>query len=529
MSAEWQFLIALNEQLRPLKDPVAIQEVAVRLLGEHLRASRVTYSHVDGDEFVISRSYADGVPALAGRASVTRFGKAIVDACRRGETVVVDDVTTDPRFTDAERQQLFAGERAAFLGTPLIKSGRLVAMFGVHSTTPRTWNRDQIALVEVTAERTWAAAERARAEDALDRSESRQAFLRRLNDTIRPLADPARILEATCRLLGEHLCVNRVAFGEIEGDDCIVVHDYVDGVASLARRLQWRNLAGSRTADILKGWTLSVNDTSAESHTAEERAALEAVDIKAYITPLLIKDGRLVGSFGVHSRSPRVWTPDEIALVEDVADRTWATLEHRKAEAELRANEERLAFLLRLNDALRPLSDAAAVQETAARHLREHLGAARAGYTEHDGREYVVRHEDSHGVAPLVGPPLRLSVGATLREALRRGEIIVVGDVEADPRLGDDDRATFRARQIAAFVGVALFKDGRWLPRSASITTPARVDGGRGRARSRRRQPDLGRRRAHPRGSGTAGAETAAPPRARGVGRRFMDLGRRDQ
>ena len=109
MSVEWHFLITLNEQLRPLKDPVEIQEVAVRLIGEHLHASRVNYAHIDGDEFVISRSYADGVPPFAGRGPVARFGKAIVDACRRGETVAVDDVKTDPRFTDAEREQLLAG------------------------------------------------------------------------------------------------------------------------------------------------------------------------------------------------------------------------------------------------------------------------------------------------------------------------------------------------------------------------------------------------------------------------------------
>ena len=148
---EWQFLITLNEQLRPLKDPVAIQEVAVRSIGEHLHASRVNYAHIDGDEFVVSRSYADGVPPFAGRGPVARFGKAIVDACRRGETVAVDDVNTDPRFTDAEREQLLAGRIAAFVGAPLIKDGRWLAMFGVHAATPRTWTRDQIALVEVTA------------------------------------------------------------------------------------------------------------------------------------------------------------------------------------------------------------------------------------------------------------------------------------------------------------------------------------------------------------------------------------------
>ena len=87
-------------------------------------------------------------------------------------------------------------------------------------------------IIEVTAERMWSAVERARAEEALGRSESRQAFLRRLNDAIRPLADPTRILAETCRLLGTHLRVNRVAYGEIEGDDCIIVDDYVDGVPS---------------------------------------------------------------------------------------------------------------------------------------------------------------------------------------------------------------------------------------------------------------------------------------------------------
>src|SRR6185503_4356026 len=194
-------------------------------------------------------------------------------------------------------------------------------------------------------------------------------------------------------------------------------------------RFRWRDLGGSRTTAILRGGTLSVNDTSIEPHTAEERAALQASGIGAYICPLLIKEGRFVGSFGIHSRAPRVWTPDEIALSQEVADRTWAALEHRKAEAELRANEERLAFLLRLNDALRPLSAPGAVQETAARLLGEHLGASRVGYAEFEGREYVIRREHVRGVPPLVGVASGITVGAELRDAMRRGETVVVHDV----------------------------------------------------------------------------------------------------
>lgn len=57
-----------------------------------------------------------------------------------------------------------------------------------------------------------------------------------LNDTIRPLADPARILKETCRLLGVYLQVNRVTYGEIEGDTCTITDDYVDGLPSQAGR-----------------------------------------------------------------------------------------------------------------------------------------------------------------------------------------------------------------------------------------------------------------------------------------------------
>ena len=271
--SEWQFLVTLNSRLRPLTKPVEIQELAVRLLGAHLHA-RVTCAYAEGDEFVIRRSCPDGVVPCGDRDPVVRCGLAIVDACRRGETLAVNDVRTDPRLTDAARDLFLAQDTAAVVTAPLLKDKRWVGTFGVHSATPRTWTPDQISLIEVLAEQTWAAEERSNAEEALARTADRQAFLRRLSDTVGPLAAPARILQDTCRLLGEHLRVNRVAYGEIDGNDCVIVNDYVNGLPSLAGRIRWAGLGGSRAADILKGATLSVNDTSTEPHTPEERVAL---------------------------------------------------------------------------------------------------------------------------------------------------------------------------------------------------------------------------------------------------------------
>jgi PAS domain S-box-containing protein len=458
MSAEWHFLVTLNERLRPLRDPVEIQRVVVQMIREHLHASRVHYAQIQGNEFVIRRSSeaADAAPFPI-RGPVAFFGQSILDACRRGEAVAVDDASTDPRLADTDRAQLIASGMAAFIAVSLTKGGQWLATFCVHADTPRRWTSDQVAVVEVTAERLWGAGERARVEDAL----GRQAFLRQLNDTIRPLADPSGILDEACRLLGTNMHVNRVVFAEIDGDDCTVVSDYVDGVPSMAGRFPWADLVGSRTQDVLRGGTLIATDTSIEPHSDAAREALRAAGIRAYLYPLLVKGGRFVGAFGVHSREPRVWTPQEIALVQDVADRIWATLEHRKAEAELRANEERLAFLLRLNDALRPLSDPGEVQETAARYLGEHLGANRVSYVEFDGDQYSIHREYAREVPSRIEQGRELYLRGELREALRSGETLVVHDAQTEPRIGDDNRQTLASRYVAAFVWTSLHKDGR--------------------------------------------------------------------
>src|SRR6185369_10481387 len=157
MSTEWQFLVTLNEHISPLQDPVQIQEVALRLIGEHLQASRVNYAQVDGNELVMRRSYVRGVKRSPSRRSVRALGAATADACRGGEAVVVSDVHTDPRFSDAEREDLLAAEIAAFITVPLIKEGQWIAVFGIHNPTPRSWTPDQIRLVDMTAERVWVA------------------------------------------------------------------------------------------------------------------------------------------------------------------------------------------------------------------------------------------------------------------------------------------------------------------------------------------------------------------------------------
>ena len=167
------FLLRLSDALRPISDPLDVQEVAARLLGEYLGVNRVGYVEIDDHRYTVRREYVCGVPPLAGPGPTTSFGAALTDAYRRGETVVVNDIRTDPRFTDQERIAMEARQIAAFVGVMLLKGGRLVAAFGANHAKPRLWAPVEIELIRDVAERTWEAAERARAEAALRQREQR--------------------------------------------------------------------------------------------------------------------------------------------------------------------------------------------------------------------------------------------------------------------------------------------------------------------------------------------------------------------
>jgi PAS domain S-box-containing protein len=167
------FLLRLADTIRPLGDPLAIQEVTARLVGEHLHVNRVGYADIEGTDFITRLDYANGVAPFQGRGPVAIFGESLLETYRRGEPVAVNDVCRDPRLTESERAVLLANDIAAFAGEMLLKNKQWVAVFGVQNATPRAWTKPEVELMRDVAERVWEAVERARAEEALREREQR--------------------------------------------------------------------------------------------------------------------------------------------------------------------------------------------------------------------------------------------------------------------------------------------------------------------------------------------------------------------
>jgi PAS domain S-box-containing protein len=171
------FLLRLSDALRPLRDADEIQYTAARLLGQHLGVSRALYSEiVDEKELVVTRDWADGVPALTGRYPLEVFGDEPPALLRRGN-LIIDDLEQDDRLSPRARSAFRAMGAAASMIASLVKEGRWVATLGLHSAVPRTWTPLELSLLEEVTERTWATVERARAEAAARANEQTlQAF-----------------------------------------------------------------------------------------------------------------------------------------------------------------------------------------------------------------------------------------------------------------------------------------------------------------------------------------------------------------
>jgi PAS domain S-box-containing protein len=469
------FRVKLADALRPLTDASEIQAIAARILGESLGATRVIYIEVvsGGEEVIVHCNYTNGVAQLSGRYCLEDYRRNLSADHQVGRTQVVTDIPNNPKYTDAQKTRYREIDIAAHIDVPLIKNNQFVALLAVQQSTPRQWTETEVKLVEETAERTWAAVERAYAEAALRESEAKyrtlvesidegfcivqmlfdendtpvdyrllkinpvfeqqtglqqavgktarqlvpdledfwietygrvaltgepirfenrsapmnrwfdvyacrtgqpedrkvaivfkdisdrkqaeeisgraaelDAFRVCLTDALRLLADPVEIQATASRVLGEYLGANRVTYFEVRGADYVVEQDYVNGADALAGRYSIDSFGPKLLAAYRTGHAVSSPNVSADPYLSpEQQSAYAAIQIGAYIGIPLVKKGEFVAGLAVHAAAPRDWKSEEIALIEEVAERTWAAVERARAEAALRQSEQQFRLM----------------------------------------------------------------------------------------------------------------------------------------------------------------------------------------
>src|SRR5262249_25649379 len=100
------------------------------------------------------------------------------------------------------------------------------------------------------------------------------------------------------------------------------------------------------TSILIAGRSMTIEDREADPRLpARVKEGMTRLDMAARIAAPVMVDGELRAVLSVSQRSPRPWSPEEIALVESVASRCWAEVERARAEGALRDREARLAGL----------------------------------------------------------------------------------------------------------------------------------------------------------------------------------------
>lgn len=189
------------------------------------------------------------------------------------------------------------------------------------------------------------------------RAEQTQGFLSDLGETMHWASDPDEVLWETVQALGEFLQADRCLYAEIDGgQDEITVHrDYCRGVASIAGTYSYANFDVAR--ELLQGHTVSICDTRDDPRSADQYASTYLpFSIRSGVAVPIISQGRQIALLSAQQAGePRTWLPDEINLIETVADRTRLAMENARLQRALRLSAIREREILR--DVLASVTD----------------------------------------------------------------------------------------------------------------------------------------------------------------------------
>jgi PAS domain S-box-containing protein len=179
-------------------------------------------------------------------------------------------------------------------------------------------------------------------------AEARVTLVAAVSELIDAFDEPADLLYAVSRALGEHLNARRCLFTEIdlERDLGFVGRDYCRGVASVAGVYTVSDYAEETRREMEAGNIVVNRDSSTDPRTAANYAqTYEPHGERAYVAVPLLRDGRWVAELWVSDDIPRQWSEQDVALLRSVAERVWTAVEKLRVHGALRQSEARVQFV----------------------------------------------------------------------------------------------------------------------------------------------------------------------------------------
>jgi PAS domain S-box-containing protein len=339
-------LIRLADQFRSLQEPADLAFAASQVLAETLKVDRCGYGVVDPvlETITVERDWnAPGVHSVSGTLLFREYG-TYIEELKRGETVVCEDAALDAR-TAAFAQRLEAINAKSFINMPIVENGMTTALLYLNHSKARHWSEEELAFIRDIAERTRHAVERRRAEQTLRsdlrvtrrlrdiaaRTVSERDLIAVLKEVLDAAVNIAKADGGTLQLLDAGSSELRFAATQGLDDELVRLFVRVDVTSSSSCGIALSR--GART--FIDFYDPNSSDESSRLH---RQFGLRC----AQSTPLVSRDGAILGMFTTHWRSEHRLSERELRYLDLLARQVSDLIERTNAEQALKLREQQL-------------------------------------------------------------------------------------------------------------------------------------------------------------------------------------------
>lgn len=169
--ANLAFLAEVSNDLVHLSDIDETMNTLGAKISAHFNLSACAFAEITDDELGVIEFewHRSDMPNLTGTYSMKDFvSPDVLQACRKGEYVVICDVFADSRTDGNQYAALNIG---AFLAIPLVRDHEWRFLLVVYRSKPYNWPPEEVELIRELNTRIWIRMERAKAEKELRESE----------------------------------------------------------------------------------------------------------------------------------------------------------------------------------------------------------------------------------------------------------------------------------------------------------------------------------------------------------------------
>jgi PAS domain S-box-containing protein len=292
-------------------------------------------------------------------------------ACFTGERVIVEDTATDPRWEGLRELALKYGLRACW-SEPVFFRGHVAGTFAMYYQQPRAPSRAELHTIETAAHLVEVAVEQKRAREALD--EAYQTLERRVEERTHELAVLHAITAVVNRSLDVHEVMDialekmleamdmdvGVAYEIVESNETaepvpmmrmIAERGFTPGVMRPVSIVPLRGSMAERSARMERPLIWRVDDYPNEL----VREVLLGEGLQQVVSVPLVVKGQMLGGIALVTRTPRLFTPEDLALLGAIGQQVAVAVENARLfqQAEqTAAMEERTRLARELHDSV---------------------------------------------------------------------------------------------------------------------------------------------------------------------------------